>query len=133
MIAWKMIGIYAAFEAALQLLLPGREVLGPVSPMGNRPVYKENGLAAYLITAMTYILIWRLRWFNPSLVYDHLGEVFSALILGSIVFCILLYIKGHVAPSSADSGSSGDAIIDFYWVHEPYLWYGAVSSYWKIL
>jgi 7-dehydrocholesterol reductase len=38
--AWKIIGAYAAFEAALQLLLPGKQVYGPISPMGNRPVYK---------------------------------------------------------------------------------------------
>lgn len=38
--AWKIIACYAAFEAALQLLLPGKRVEGPVSPAGNRPVYK---------------------------------------------------------------------------------------------
>lgn len=38
--AWKIIGVYAAFEAALQLLLPGKRVEGPISPTGNRPVYK---------------------------------------------------------------------------------------------
>lgn len=38
--ACKIIGCYAAFEAALQLLLPGKRVLGPVSPTGNQPVYK---------------------------------------------------------------------------------------------
>lgn len=39
-IAWKIIACYAAFEAALQLLLPGKRVEGPVSPAGNQPVYK---------------------------------------------------------------------------------------------
>lgn len=40
--AWKIIGAYAAFEAALQLLLPGKRVEGPISPTGHRPVYKVN-------------------------------------------------------------------------------------------
>ena len=31
--------------------------------------------------------------FNPAIVYDHLGEIFSALVFGSLVFCIFLYIK----------------------------------------
>ncbi|MBA0663246.1 hypothetical protein Goklo_003369, partial [Gossypium klotzschianum] len=66
-IAWKIIFVYGAFEAALQLLLPGKRVEGPISPTGNRPVY-----------------------------------------------------KGHVAPSSTDSGSSGNFIIDFYWGMELY-------------
>lgn len=39
-IAWKIIVCYGAFEAALQLLLPGKRVEGPISPSGNRPVYK---------------------------------------------------------------------------------------------
>ncbi|KAF2309209.1 hypothetical protein GH714_001181 [Hevea brasiliensis] len=58
---------YAAFEAALQLLLPGKRVEGPISPQGNRPIY-----------------------------------------------------KGHVAPSSTDSGSCGNIIMDFYWGMELY-------------
>ena len=38
--ACKIISFYAAFEAALQLLLPGKTVYGPISPTGHRPVYK---------------------------------------------------------------------------------------------
>ncbi|KAG6760605.1 hypothetical protein POTOM_037128 [Populus tomentosa] len=130
-IAWKIIACYAAFEAALQLLLPGKEVEGPISPEGNRPVYKANGVAAYVVTLVTYLSLWWLwnvrhaasDWFgifNPSIVYDNLGEIFSALIFGSLVFCVFLYIKGHLAPSSTDSGSSGNMIIDFYWGLELY-------------
>ncbi|PIA43790.1 hypothetical protein AQUCO_01800085v1 [Aquilegia coerulea] len=119
-IACKIIASFAAFEAFLQLFLPGKRVEGPISPMGNRPVYKANGMAAYAVTLVTYISLWWFGVFNPAIVYDHLGEIFSALIFGSFVFCILLYIKGHLAPSSADSGSSGNAIIDFYWGMELY-------------
>ncbi|KAL6144313.1 hypothetical protein ACLB2K_055007 [Fragaria x ananassa] len=119
-IAWKIIACYGAFEAALQLLLPGKRVEGPISPAGNRPVYKANGMAAYFVTLTTYIGLWWFGIFNPTIVYDHLGEIFSALIFGSLVFCVLLYIKGHLVPSSTDSGSSGNVIIDFYWGMELY-------------
>nr|AFK45412.1 unknown [Lotus japonicus] len=118
--AYKIIAVYAAFEAALQLLLPGKTVHGPVSPAGNVPVYKANGVAAYLVTLITYLGLWWFGIFNPTIVYDHVGEIFSALIFGSLVFCVLLYIKGHLAPSSTDSGSSGNIIIDFYWGMELY-------------
>ncbi|KAJ7531615.1 hypothetical protein O6H91_14G051300 [Diphasiastrum complanatum] len=77
-------------------------------------------MEAYLTTLAVYIGIWRLGWFNPSIVYDHLGEIYSALIIGSFIFCVFLYIKGHVAPSSTDSGSSGNVIADFYWGMELY-------------
>lgn len=119
-IAGKLIICYAIFEAALQLLLPGKTVEGPISPTGHRPVYKANGMAAYAVTLITYISLWWFGIFNPAIVYDHLGEIFSTLIFGSLVFCVLLYIKGHVAPSSTDSGSSGNIIVDFYWGMELY-------------
>ena len=91
-------------------------------------------------------LRYRFGIFDPAIVYDHLGEILSALVVGSLVFCVFLYLKvsfffilyldfgfsintyftlrlhsfyafkGHVAPSSTDSGSSGNVIIDFYWV-----------------
>ncbi|XP_042449563.1 7-dehydrocholesterol reductase-like [Zingiber officinale] len=119
-IAWKIIACFGAFEAILQLALPGKRVEGPISSAGNVPVYKANGLLAYAVTLVTYISLWWFEIFNPAIVYDHLGEIYSALIMGSLVFCILLYLKGHLAPSSSDSGSSGNFIIDFYWGMELY-------------
>ncbi|XP_078443227.1 ergosterol biosynthesis ERG4/ERG24 family [Wolffia australiana] len=120
LIAWKIIFCYGLFEAVLQLALPGKRVEGPISPNGNIPVYKANGMQAYAVTLVAYLGLWWFRIFNPVVVYDHLGEIFSALIVGSLVFCILLHIKGHLAPSSTDSGSSGNLIIDFYWGMELY-------------
>jgi 7-dehydrocholesterol reductase len=38
--AGKIILGFALFEAALQLLLPGKRFEGPVSPSGNVPAYK---------------------------------------------------------------------------------------------
>ena len=38
-IAWKIIAAYSAFEATLQVTVPGKEWIGPVSPAGNRPIY----------------------------------------------------------------------------------------------
>nr|CAB3449745.1 unnamed protein product [Digitaria exilis] len=148
-VAWKIIFGFGLFEAVLQLLLPGKRFEGPISPAGNVPVYKvcavfpANGLQAYAVTLITYLSLWcieplklfpqpyvttltnrnicvRFGIFNPAIVYDHLGEIYSALVFGSFVFCIFLYIKGHVAPSSSDSGSSGNVIIDFYWGMELY-------------
>lgn len=120
LVAGKIILGFALFEAALQLLLPGKRFEGPISPAGNVPVYKANGLLAYAVTLVTYLSLWWFGIFNPAIVYDHLGEIYSALVFGSLVFCLCLYIKGHVAPSSSDSGSSGNAFIDFYWGMELY-------------
>ncbi|CAI5518213.1 unnamed protein product [Closterium sp. Naga37s-1] len=119
-IAWKIIGTFAAFEALLQVLLPGKEFVGPVSPAGNRPIYWCNGFQAYMVSIVTYIFIWRAGWFNPSLVYDNFGSILSALNVVSLLLCLFLYAKGHLAPSSSDWGSSGNFIQDFFWGMELY-------------
>ena len=41
--AWCCIGSFAALQAAMQLLVPGKKFVGPVTPMGNQPVYKVRG------------------------------------------------------------------------------------------
>ncbi|CAK7323774.1 unnamed protein product [Dovyalis caffra] len=92
-----MIACFVAFEAALQLHLPGKRVEGPISPEGNQPVYKANGLAAYIVTLVTYASLWWFGIFNPAVVYDHLGETFSALILGRFVFLFFLIRKNTAA------------------------------------
>src|SRR4051812_13489062 len=42
-IAWKVIGLYAAFELLLMRVVPGARFEGPITPSGNVPVYKANG------------------------------------------------------------------------------------------
>ena len=66
LIAWKLIASYAAFEAALQLFLPGERVTGPVSPAGNVPVYKANEMAAlsfasFYISRFSQIVGWKME------------------------------------------------------------------------
>jgi len=38
----------------------------------------------------------------------------------AFVLCLFLYIKGHVNPSGPDSGSLGNAFVDFFWGMELY-------------
>ena len=42
--AWKVIGVYAAIELAIMRLMPGSKFKATITPMGNVPVYKANGL-----------------------------------------------------------------------------------------
>ena len=66
-------------------------------------------------------LFWALQTYGPdyglhvSWVYYHMGELLSAMNVFSLIFCFMLLVKGLTYPSSADSGSSGNWIIDFYW------------------
>lgn len=119
--AWKIIGAFAAFQLLLMKIVPGKPFLGPVTPKGNTPVYKANGVACFSITFATYFLAaYKLHLFSPTLIYDNLGPILGALNCFSLLFCLFLYFKGIYAPSSADSGISGYHLFDYYWGTELY-------------
>ena len=46
----KIVGIYAAFEAFLQLYVPGKKFKATPTSTGHVPVYKANGVESYLIS-----------------------------------------------------------------------------------
>ena len=119
--AWAMIFIFILFEFILLKLLPGDRYYGPVTEKGNRPEYKSNGLLAFITTLGLFsLLTFYFNLFSASIIYDHFGELISALNLFSLCTCALLYIKGAYAPSSTDSGTTGNIIFDFYWGTELY-------------
>lgn len=116
MAAARLILAWVALQFSLMVLLPGREFRGPVTPQGNQPRYKLNGVLAYFLThLLLYVGSYRLGWFAPSVVYDHLGSLLSTLNVAALLFCGFLYVKGAWFPSSSDSGRSGNAIFDYYW------------------
>lgn len=119
--AWSIIGIFAVLSAILMRILPGKEFLGPITANGNVPVYKANGVAAFIVTLGLFCgASFGLHLFNASIVYDNFGGIVGALNVFSIVFCAMLYTKGRWAPSSSDRGTSGNPIFDYYWGTELY-------------
>ena len=113
----QMLLAFAVFQLALMRLMPGKTFIGPISPSGDRPHYTANGFQCFLATLAAFFVFsdFGLGYFPASIVYDRYAEALSALTAGSFAFCALLYVKGHIAPSSADSGTSGNPVIDFYW------------------
>jgi len=119
--AWMIIGVFALSQLAMMRLVPGRAYQGPVTPAGNIPVYKDNGLASYGVTLTLFcVLSFGFHVFSPSIIYDHFNEILGALNFTSLVFCLLLYVKGRFYPSSSDSGYTGNFIFDYYWGTELY-------------
>lgn len=119
--AWMIIGIFMALQLILMRIIPGKRFLGPYTPKGNVPVYKANGVSCYLITLLLFYLgAYQFHIFSPTIVFDNFGGIIGALNIFSLLFCLLLYIKGRVAPSSSDHSSSGNFIFDYYWGTELY-------------
>lgn len=119
--AWKIISIYAAFQLVLMKIVPGKPFLGPITPKGNVPIYKANGVSCFLITLASFFLgAYVFHWFSPTIIYDNMGQILGALNLFSLFFCLFLYLKGIMAPSSTDCGITGNPVFDYYWGTELY-------------
>ena len=112
---------FAAFQLLLMRLAPGKITHGPVTPAGNTPVYKANGLLSYFITLGVFSAgAFVFEIFDPAEVYDHFQEIIGTLNLFSVLFCLAIYLKGRVSPSSTDSGASRNLIFDYFWGTELY-------------
>lgn len=119
--AWKMIGIFAALQLFFMKAVPGKKWTGPITPNGNVPVYKANGVLSYFLTlGLFYLGAYRFDWFSPTIIYDNFGGILGALNLFSLFFCLFLYLKGRFIPSSTDASTSGNFIFDYYWGTELY-------------
>lgn len=119
--AWKILGAFAVLQLLLMKILPGKSCTGPITPTGNIPQYKANGVPAFLITlTLFYLGAYQFHLFSPTIIYDNFGYILGALNIFSLFFCFILYIKGNFAPSSSDASSSGNPIFDYYWGTELY-------------
>lgn len=118
--AWRIISTYAIVQMTLMTLVPGRVFKGPVTPMGNVPVYKANGVQCFFASVALFIAGAAYGLYPGSIVYDHAGHLLSSMNVLALAFCLVLYLKGIVAPSSTDSGMSGNVIFDYFWGTELY-------------
>jgi 7-dehydrocholesterol reductase len=114
--AWKMIGIFAVAQALMLWFLPGKKYYGTITPKGNQPEYKDNGLLSYILTFMVFLFCSvYLKLFSPGIIYINMGDLLGALNFGALVFCLFLYFKGRFFPSSSDNSTTGNFIFDYYW------------------
>ena len=118
--AWKIIGAYSCFELFLMRLVPGETFFGPISPCGNVPVYKLNGVKCFLLSILAFLGGVYLDAFPGSIVFDNFVKLAASMNIFAFVFCGFLTIKGLFFPSSNDCGSSGNLLMDFYWETELY-------------
>ncbi|XP_045171560.2 uncharacterized protein LOC123533770 [Mercenaria mercenaria] len=105
-------------------VLPGKKVTGPVTPNGNTPVYTDNGFLHYIVTMVGFALLTiglKMYGMTPTVVYDRFGELLAFMNIFALIFVLVLYFKGVLAPSSTDSGKTdGGFIFDYYWGTELY-------------
>ncbi|XP_052257036.1 uncharacterized protein LOC127862104 [Dreissena polymorpha] len=115
---------YFAWALFWMVVLPGKEVQGPVTPKGNVPQYKDNGFLHYCVTMAGFAILTIVLKYNgltPTVVYDRFGELLGFMNVFALCFVFLLYIKGITRPSTSDSGKTGGGFVfDYYWGTELY-------------
>ena len=50
-----------------------------------------------------------------------MGKLLSSINLFAVIFCFVIMLKGLYFPSTKDSGSNGNFLIDYFWGTELYL------------
>ncbi|XP_052799146.1 uncharacterized protein LOC128230743 [Mya arenaria] len=115
---------YFAWALFWMKVLPGKTVNGPMTAMGNIPVYKNNGFLHYGVTMVGFAiltLVLKQYGLSPTIVYDRFGELLVFINVFALVFVLFLCLKGLYFPSSSDSGKTGHGFIfDYYWGTELY-------------
>lgn len=116
--SWIAVAIivgWVVVQGVLLAVLPGRRFEGPVTPSGVQPVYRLNGVAAWVVThGVLFGVLWPLDILDPGALYHHFGSVLMTLTLGAFAFCMFLYWKGRRFPSSPDAVHTGNLLFDFF-------------------
>ncbi|MCA9611103.1 MAG: hypothetical protein KC619_36160 [Myxococcales bacterium] len=113
--AWTILGVMAAVQLVFMRVLPGKRFEGPITPQGHVPVYKANGVPAFVLTLALYaVASWGFGWFAPSILYDRFGELLGASNTFAMLFCVVLYLKGRFAPSGPDVTVTGNVAFDYF-------------------
>ena len=65
--------IFVVIEGILLQWLPGKIFEGPITPTGNRPLYKLNGVPAWFVTHALFLgCSFGLHLFKAGIIWDHL-------------------------------------------------------------
>ncbi len=112
--ALGVIAGWLSFQAVLLRWLPGRESLGPVTPAGERPAYRLNGMAAWAISHVAVLAAWFAGTFSATSFYRQYGELLVTLNVLALLFCVFLSWKGRYWPTGADTVLTGLWAFDFF-------------------
>jgi 7-dehydrocholesterol reductase len=105
---------WALFQAVLLWTLPGARFVGPVTPKGNQPVYRRNGVLAWAVSHGAVLLGVYTGALDPVAFWRDYGSMLVVLNLGALLLCALLYWKGRRWPSTTDARYTGHLPFDFF-------------------
>lgn len=114
---WQAAALVLGWTAVQGLLLgwlPGPTVTGPVTPEGDQPTYRKNGVLSWAVTHVALLGAWWGGWLDANAFYEGFGSLLVTLNLGALLFCAFLYWKGRTYPTGRDSVVTGLAFYDVF-------------------
>jgi len=105
--AFLTYGVWLGFQALLQIVVPGRNVLGRKLEGERRLSYRMNGLVSFLVTLGLFLALILTGVINPLAVFDGIGSLMSVVILFSFTFSVFLYLHGRFTVSGKAPTASG--------------------------
>ena len=87
------------WQAALYSHLPGVECLGQYTPGGHRLKYTTNGLLAWALTHLLFLLAAVLGLLDPAIIANNWEGLLWAVNIYGLAMAAVAQVKGHVAPS----------------------------------
>lgn len=94
----------------------GGKVEGAITPAGNRLSYQINGLQAWVITHVMFLIATLgFGWFSPATLLYYWGSLFWVVNLVGFTLAIFVYAKAIVTPTHReDRKFSGSLLYDFF-------------------
>jgi len=111
--SWLAVAIFFLW-GYLSLIVPSKVFLGPMTPAGDVPRYSANGVQFYLVSLLSYLLLVYLQPELPIQIYKNFAEIISSLNIFSLLFCVVLLIKGHYRPEVPEGSLDKPLPYQFY-------------------
>ena len=112
------LGVFVAwfvFQLLLSLVPVGRLVKGTKLRDGSQLSYRLNGLFAFIVSHVAFLVAYFYFGVRVSFVYDHYLALATAAIAFSLLLSFYLYLRSH-RPGAllALGGNSGNAVYDWF-------------------
>lgn len=111
--SWKAVLLFALW-AFLWLKIPSKKYEGPPTLFGYKPVYSDNGVLYYWASLVGFFIIQARNSKFSATVFENMSEILGTLNIVAFLLCIILLVKGKLAPECKEKIDKFPLIHEFY-------------------
>jgi len=102
-------------QVVLFIVLPGRIRRGTATPAGNVLTYKCNGISAWVVSHVLFVILVKKGFINATIISDNWGALMVITNMFGFTLAMFSYMKAHYFPSHPeDRCFSGSTFYDFF-------------------